>query len=214
MEKIGLTGGIGSGKSTVARILAKLGARLIDADALSRAATASGGVAMPAVRAAFGEGIAASDGGLNRDVMREIMLSDPRAKAKLEGILHPLIGDQINQQLTLAKQAKAKIVVLDIPLLVEGGSRWRSKLDAVWVVDCRHQTQVSRVQERSGWPVAQIEAVIAAQASRVQRWAAADAVVFNDGLNLIELEHQVTELLHLVKQEMPAGACTMITANR
>jgi dephospho-CoA kinase len=200
MLKIGLTGGIGSGKSTMASILAKHGAWLIDADAISRAATQSGGAAMQSLSAAFGEGIVATDGSLSRDAMRQIMLSDSSAKARLESILHPLIGEQINQQLAAAAQADAQIAVLDIPLLVEGGLRWRSRLDAVWVVDCLPQTQISRVQARSGWPVAQIEAVIAAQANRDQKWAAADAVIFNEGLSLSELEQQVTELLNLAKQ--------------
>jgi dephospho-CoA kinase len=204
MLKIGLTGGIGSGKSTVASILAKLGAWLIDADAISRSSTQSGGVAMPALRAAFGESVVAADGSLSRDAMRQIMLSDSSAKARLESILHPLIGEQINQQLAAAEQADAQIVVLDIPLLVEGGSRWRSRLDAVWVVDCLPQTQISRVQARSGWPVAQIEAVIAAQASRDQKWAAADAVIFNEGLSLGELEQQVKALLKLAQEKADA----------
>jgi dephospho-CoA kinase len=201
MLKIGLTGGIGSGKSTVANILAKLGAKLIDADALSRAVTQAGGVAIPALRAAFGEAVLASDGGLSRDAMRQIMLSDPSAKEKLEAILHPVIGEQINRQFGAAEQANEQIVVLDIPLLAEGGARWRRRLNAVWLVDCLHQTQMSRVLARSGWPLAQIEAVIAAQASREKKWAVADAVVFNDGLSISQLELQVTELLNHAKRK-------------
>ncbi len=200
MLKIGLTGGIGSGKSTVAEILVKQGAYLIDADAISHRVTKSGGLAIPALREAFGEGVLGLDGSLSRDAMRQIMLNDLGAKAQLEGILHPLIGDQINQRIQVAEQSNAQIVILDIPLLVEGGSRWRNRLDAVWVVDCLPQTQVARVLQRSSWPVAQIDAVMAAQASRAQRLAACDAVLFNEGLSLATLENQVLSLLNQIKR--------------
>jgi dephospho-CoA kinase len=199
MRKIGLTGGIGSGKSTVASILAKQGVALVDADAISRATTQSGGVAMPAIQAVFGDSVVSTDGSLNREAMRQVMLSDAGAKARLESILHPLIGEQINQSLARAEEDGAETAVLDIPLLVEGGSRWRGRLDAVWVIDCLPQTQIARVQARSGWPLAQIEAVMSAQTSRAQRLAAADAVIFNDGLSLPELEAQVLALLKTAK---------------
>ncbi len=199
MLKIGLTGGMGSGKSTVAEILAAQGALLIDADAVSRAATQSGGAAMAAIKDAFGTLVMARDGSLNRDAMRQIMLSDTNAKARLEAILHPLIGQRINQLLRQAHEAGAPIAVLDIPLLVEGGARWRSRLDAIWVVDCLPQTQVSRVLMRSGWPLSQIEAVMNSQASRAQRLACADAVIFNENLNLKQLEHMALALLHAQK---------------
>jgi dephospho-CoA kinase len=204
MRKIGLTGGIGSGKSTVAAMLVAQGMPLIDADALSRAATQIGGLAIPPIRATFGDDMVAADGSLNRDAMRQAMLADANAKARLEGILHPLIGQQIDLELKLAQEAGAEIVVLDIPLLVEGGARWRSRVDAVWVVDCQPQTQISRVKARSGWPMAQIEAVMATQASRVQRLAAADAVIFNENISLSELEQQVLALLKSLK--LPANA--------
>lgn len=199
MRTIGLTGGIGSGKSTVAGILAAQGAWVVDADALSRAATQADGVAIPAIRAAFGDGVVAPDGSLNRDAMRQTMLSDASAKARLESILHPLIGEQINLALAKAQDKGAEYAVLDIPLLVEGADRWRHRLNTVWVVDCLPQTQIARVQARSGWPLAQIEAVMAAQASRAQRLAAADAVIHNDGLSMSELEQQVLALLKTAK---------------
>lgn len=204
MLRIGLTGGIGSGKSTVAAILAAQGLTLIDADALSRAATQAGGLAIPAIRAAFGDGVIAADGSLNRDAMRQAMLADTNAKIQLEGILHPLIGQHINQQLRLTQEAGAPMTVLDIPLLVEGGARWRNRLDAVWVVDCLPQTQIARVKARSGWPLAQTEAVMAAQVGRAQRLAAADAVIFNESVTLAELEQQVLALLKSLK--LPASA--------
>jgi dephospho-CoA kinase len=204
MRKIGLTGGIGSGKSTVAAMLVAQGLPLIDADAMSRAATQIGGLAISPIRAAFGDDMIAADGSLNRDAMRQAMLADANAKARLEAILHPLIGQQIDLELKLAHEAGAQIAILDIPLLVEGGARWRSRVDAVWVVDCQPQTQISRVKARSGWPMAQIEAVMAAQASRVQRLAAADVVIFNENISLSELEQQVLALLKSLK--LPANA--------
>jgi dephospho-CoA kinase len=195
MHTIGLTGGIGSGKSTVAKILANAGIAVVDADAISRALTQASGAAMPEISKIFGAGVVVTDGSLNRDAMRSLILEDASAKARLESILHPLVGQQIDAQLAQARRAGAALAVADIPLLVEGGPRWRSRLDAVWVVDCLPQTQISRVQARSGWPLAQIQAVMAAQASRAQRLASADVVISNDGLSLDALESQVLALL-------------------
>jgi dephospho-CoA kinase len=195
MRTIGLTGGIGSGKSTVAKILADAGVPLVDADALSRSLTQAGGGAMAAISQAFGGGMIAQDGSLNRDAMRALMLQDASAKSRLEGIIHPLVGQQINAQLAKAQASGAALVVVDIPLLVEGGARWRGRLDAVWVVDCLPATQIARVQARSGWSFAQIEAVMAVQASRVQRLACADAVIYNEGVGLAKLKDQLLALL-------------------
>jgi dephospho-CoA kinase len=195
MRTIGLTGGIGSGKSTVAKMLAEKGIPIIDADVISKALTQSGGAAMAAIAQTFGEGMLAQDGSLNREAMRALMLQDASAKARLESLIHPLVGQQIDAQLSCAKVSGAALAVVDIPLLVEGGSRWRSRLDAIWVVDCEPATQVARVQARSGWPLAQIEAVMAAQASRAQRLACADAVISNEGLSLAQLQAQVNALL-------------------
>jgi dephospho-CoA kinase len=199
MRTIGLTGGIGSGKSTVAKILAHAGMAVVDADALSRALTQAGGAAMPEISQVFGASMLAADGSLNRDAMRSLMLEDASAKARLEGILHPLVGQQIDAHLSQARRAGAALAVVDIPLLVEGGVRWRSRLDAVWVVDCLPQTQISRVQARSDWPLAQIEAVMASQASRARRLACADAVISNEGVSLDALQSQVLTLLALYK---------------
>jgi dephospho-CoA kinase len=194
MRKIGLTGGIGSGKSTVAQMLAGQGACVIDADAISKAVTQVGGTALPAISDEFGAGMIAPDGGLDRDAMRQLMLQDKHAKAKLERIIHPLVGSEINAQLASTFGQGVSCAVLDIPLLAEGGSHWRNQLDRIWVVDCLPATQAERVQQRSGWPLQQIEAVMAAQASRAERLACADAVIFNEGLNLKQLEHQVLAL--------------------
>jgi dephospho-CoA kinase len=197
MRTIGLTGGIGSGKSTVAKILADEGIPIIDADALSRTLTAAGGAAMEAIRQTFGANMIAEDGGLNRELMRDLMLQDSGAKVRLEAIIHPLVGQQIEAHLARAKSSGAGLAVVDIPLLAEGGVRWRSRLDAVWVVDCLGATQIARVQAGSGWPLAQIEAVMAAQSSRVQRLACADGVIDNEGLSLAQLKKQVLLLLTL-----------------
>jgi dephospho-CoA kinase len=197
--KIGLTGGIGSGKSTVAAMLAAKGAGLIDADAISRALTQPRGAAMPAIRAAFGDSAVAPNGSLNREAIRLMMLSDITVKSLLEGILHPLIGQRIDQEMQLAQAERRDVLITDIPLLVEGGDRWRGRLNLVWVVDSTIETQIARVQTRSGWPVAQIKAVIDMQASRAQRLAAADAVIFNEAISLSELVAQVGGLLQAAK---------------
>jgi dephospho-CoA kinase len=194
MRTIGLTGGIGSGKSTVAAVLAEAGVPIVDADAISRALTQVGGAAMMAIRIAFGSDVVSPDGSLNREAMRALMLNDTTAKSKLEAIIHPLVGEHIDHHLALAQAAGAAWAVVDIPLLVESGTRWRTRLDAVWVVDCLPATQIARVQARSGWPLAQIEAVMAVQASRAQRLASADAVINNEGLSLDELRVQVLAL--------------------
>jgi dephospho-CoA kinase len=204
MRTIGLTGGIGSGKSTVAKMLAEEGIPIIDADALSRGLTQAGGAAMAAISQAFGAGMIAQDGSLNRDAMRALMLQDACAKARLEAIIHPLVGQQINAQLAKAHGSGAALAVVDIPLLAEGGAQWRGRLDAVWVVDCLPATQIARVQARSGWPLAQVEAVMAAQISWQRRLACADAVISNEGVSLAQLKDQVLALLK--QQNLPTAA--------
>jgi dephospho-CoA kinase len=194
MHSIGLTGGIGSGKSTVARMLLEIGAPLIDADAISRQATQAGGVAISVIEQTFGSAFITPEQFLDRNAMRELIAREPLAKSKLEAIIHPIVGQEITRQRTAAKQAGAKLVVIDIPLLAEGGSRWRSQLDAIWVVDCLPETQIARVQARSGWPREQVEAMIAAQASRAQRLACADAVIFNEALSFDELRTKVSQM--------------------
>ena len=184
--RVGLTGGIGSGKSTLGQMLQRCGAALVDADACARAVTAAGGSAIAAIRQAFGEEFIDPTGALDRARMREKAFSDVGAKARLEGIVHPLVADSIAQATLEATAAGHHLIVLDIPLLVES-KRWAPGLDAVLVVDCSEPTQIARVQARNGLDVPAIEAIIAAQASRAQRRAAADIVVFNDGIPLAEL---------------------------
>ncbi|MDB6002400.1 MAG: dephospho-CoA kinase [Rhizobacter sp.] len=188
-HRIGLTGGIGSGKSTVSTMLADLGATVIDADAISRQMTLAGGAAIPAIAQAFGVGLIDSNGALDRAAMRELVFRDPSAKQRLEAILHPMIGADIERQ---AQQA-GHVIVFDVPLLVESG-RWRDKVDHILVIDCRVETQVERVMRRSGWTRDAVLAVIAQQASREQRNAAADAVIFNDGMSLAELQAEVASV--------------------
>ena len=190
MRSIGLTGGIGSGKSTVARMLVGLGATLVDTDAIARAMTLPGGGGMPAIAAAFGAEMVASDGSLERDRMRALVFSDAQAKQRLEGILHPLIGQECARQ---AAAAQGAMVVFDVPLLVES-QRWRKMVDRVLVVDASETNQVQRVVERSGWQPEAVRAVIAQQASRPTRRAAADAVIWNENLSLSQLEDEVCEL--------------------
>ncbi|QXZ09904.1 dephospho-CoA kinase [Comamonas sp. Y33R10-2] len=177
--RLGLTGGIGSGKSTVALRLQERGATLIDADHISRSLTAVGGTALPSIAQAFGSDIIDTQGALNRARMRELVFADPQARQKLEGIIHPLIAEQTRLQHEAAITAGSKLIVHDIPLLVES-SHWRSKLDGVLVVDCRESTQIERVIARSGLSADTVQNIIAAQATRAQRLAAADWVLYND----------------------------------
>jgi dephospho-CoA kinase len=191
--RIGLTGGIGSGKSTAANVLARLGAAVIDADALARSVTAPGGPAIAPLRAAFGEAVIDAQGGLDRQRMRDLVFTDARAKTQLEAIVHPLIKQAIDAQAQLALDQGARVLVFDIPLLVESG-RWRSQVDGVMVIDCSTDTQIARVQARNGWPREQILAVIQAQATRAQRQAAADWLILNDGLALDAFEDAVAQV--------------------
>ena len=190
--RIGLTGGIGSGKSTVLGMLQALGAVAIDADAISRATTAAGGAAIPRIAEVFGPGFVTADGALDRGRMRERAYAHPEARRELEQIIHPLVGQEIARQVEAALAAGARCIVYDIPLLVESG-RWRQQLDRVLVVDCEPETQVARVVARSGLAPDEVRAIIAAQAPRALRLAAADLVICNEGLTLEALRHEVEQ---------------------
>ncbi len=189
--RIGLTGGIGSGKSMVAKLLAEHGAVIVDTDLIARQLTLPSGAAIGAIADAFGADLIAADGALDRARLREMVFADPLKKRRLEAILHPLIGAETDRQ---ADAAGARAVVFDVPLLVESGGRWRAKVDKVLVVDCREATQVERVVARSGWTQDAVRAVITQQASRAQRRACADAVIFNDGITPEQLAAQVQTL--------------------
>ena len=190
---IGLTGGIGSGKSTVAQTLVELGAALVDTDAIARRLTAPLGVALPAIAQAFGPELVSDRGGLDRDRMRALAFGDPSARRRLEAILHPLIGDTARVEATGAAQAGAAAVVFDVPLLAES-AHWRGRVDRVLVVDCEEATQISRVMARNGWAEETVLRVIAQQASRPLRRSIADAVIFNDSLSRQALRDEVLSL--------------------
>jgi len=190
--RIGLTGGIGSGKSTVLAMLQALGAAAIDADAISRATTAAGGAAIDAIRARFGPEFVTADGALDRVRMRERAYAQPEARRELEQIIHPLVGEEVARQVDAALAAGARCIVFDIPLLVESG-RWRRQVDRVLVVDCSPETQVARVMARSGLAADEVRAIIAAQAPRALRLAAADLVICNEGLTLEALRYEVEQ---------------------
>ncbi len=195
--RLGLTGGIGSGKSTIAALLAGHGAAVIDADAISRSTTATGGAAIAGIEKEFGAGFVGADGAMDRDQMRNLVYADPAARKRLEAILHPLIGQEIARQTDAAKQGGTNCIVFDIPLLVES-TRWRHTLDQVLVIDCTPQTQIQRVVARSGLTPDAVEKIIATQAPRALRLRAADMVISNDQLSLAQLEAQVAQLWRLI----------------
>ena len=185
-RRIGLTGGIGSGKSTVAQMLADCGAVIVDADAISRQLTAVAGAAIPAIRQVFGAAMITSAGALDRDAMRQQVFADSAAKLRLEAIIHPLVAAESARQVGAAEANGARCLVFDIPLLVES-RRWRLQLHQVLVVDCTEERQISRVVARSGWTREAVQKVMDAQASRAQRLAAADMCIYNETQSLAEL---------------------------
>ena len=189
---VGLTGGIGSGKSTVAGLLVAQGATLVDTDAIAHGLTVPGGAAMPALRQRFGAAIAGPDGALDRAQMRSLVFADPQAKQALEAILHPMIGAEAQRQ-AAAADTTGGVVVFDVPLLTES-SVWRRRCQRILVVDCSAETQVRRVMVRSGWGADQVQRVIDLQASRSARRAIADAVLFNETLSLAGLAAEVAAL--------------------
>lgn len=187
---IGLTGGIGSGKSTVAALFAEHGAGIIDTDAIAHRLTQAGGAAMAAIRAAFGDDYLADDGALDRMKMRGLIFSDADAKQRLERILHPLIFEQAGAQLGQL-QDKPYILVV-VPLLPESRT-FRQLVQRVLVVDCDENTQVARVIGRSRMSEAEVRAIIARQTPRAERLRLADDVIRNDA-GLDRLAEQVTVL--------------------
>jgi dephospho-CoA kinase len=191
--RIGLTGGIGSGKTTVAGFLAQAAAHVIDTDAIARRLTARDGKALPALAAAFGAGILDADGALDREAMRARVFADARARQQLESILHPMIGNAALEQATSVPPA-ASCIVFDVPLLAES-SGWRARVHRVLVIDCDESTQVSRVAGRAGWTEAAAQSVVTAQVTRARRRAVADAVIWNESLTLGELALEAAAVL-------------------
>ncbi|MFN4342280.1 MAG: dephospho-CoA kinase [Azonexus sp.] len=174
---VGLTGGIGSGKSLVADLFVAQGAALVDTDAIAHELTGPGGAAMPAMAAAFGAAVLRPDGALDRVAMRRLAFGDPAVKARLEAILHPRIRQLSDER---CRTATAPYVILAVPLLVESGT-YRARCDRIVVVDCPEDLQVARVMARNGLPRDEVLAIMTAQASRAERLAVADDVVVNDG---------------------------------
>lgn len=190
MFAVGLTGGIGSGKSTVADLFAKRGVTLVDTDVIAHRITAPQGLAMPSIATAFGPSFVAEDGSLDRARMRALVFSDENARKRLEAITHPLIRAETERQ---RQQAPGPYVIVVVPLLVESGS-WKTRVNRVLAVDCSVETQIARVMRRNAFTREQVLAIIARQATREARLAAADDVIVNDNRSLDELEVDVDQL--------------------
>lgn len=197
---IGLTGGIGSGKTTVADMLEARGATVVDTDLIAHQLTAPGGAAIPAIHAQFGAAFLTPEGAMDRVKVREYVFAEPAAKARLEAILHPLIRIETERA---AAAAQGTYLVFVVPLLVESGS-WKQRVSRVLVVDCPEDVQVMRVINRSGLTESQVRAIMAAQVSRGVRLAAADDVISNDGTSA-SLEQQV-ERLHALYTSLASGS--------
>ncbi len=199
---VGLTGGIGCGKTTVADMFAELGASVIDTDAIAHALTAPHGAAMPALLAEFGQEFATPEGALDRAKMRALVFADPQARTRLEAILHPRIRDATA---AAAAIATGPYPIFVVPLLIESGT-WRERVGRVLAIDCPEDLQVRRVMARSGLQEAQVRAIMAAQVTRAQRLEAADDVILND--DGIEALRPQVERLHA---EYLAHAERMVT---
>lgn len=192
--RIGLTGGIGSGKSTVGQMLCEQGAALIDADAIARRVTEPNGLAMPAIAQTFGAEFIQANGALDRDRMRAHVFAHAPAKQTLEAIIHPLVAQETQRLSEAAIQTGHHTLVFDVPLLVEAGSRWLTQVDRVLVVDCAVETQIQRVMARNTFTRDVVEKIITAQASRAQRLAVADWVIYNEACTLDALRACVCQL--------------------
>ena len=187
MFVVGLTGGIGSGKSTVADLFATQGVPLVDTDLIAHRITAPQGIAMPQIAAEFGDAFVAPNGSLDRARMRTLVFSDEGARKRLEAITHPLIRAETERE---QREAQGPYVIVVVPLLVESGN-WKTRVNRVLSVDCSVETQISRVMNRNGFSREQVLAIIARQATREARLAAADDVIDNDNVPLETLKAQV-----------------------
>ncbi len=197
--RVGLTGGIGCGKSTVAECLQTHGVCVIDTDAISRALTAAGGRAIPLLRAHFGPACIDAQGAMDRSRMRELVFHDPRAKQVLENFLHPMITEEAEAQ---AAASQAPLLVFDVPLLIETG-HWRHRFHRIIVVDCDEATQIERVAHRPGWNKDLAAQVLRQQSSRRMRQACADMLIANQDVNLTGLKH----LVSVAVEQLRSWAC-------
>lgn len=190
---VGLTGGIGSGKSAAADEFARLGAAVVDTDRIAHDLTRAGGAAIAGVRALFGDSAIAADGAMDRKAVRERVFSDPASKQRLEALLHPMIRAESERQIAAAcMENAAPYVVHVVPLLVESAD-YRKRVQRVLVVDCPEALQVERVRARSGLSAAEVDAIVRSQVPRAQRLAAADDVIDNSG-TIAALQKQVRKL--------------------
>ena len=195
---IGLTGGIGSGKTAVSDQLAKLGAGIVDTDLIAHLITASKGIAIPLIEKQFGAEFIDPDGALNRSKMRSLVFENPEARKALEAITHPLIREETNKQaMRLAKEGVPYLVFV-VPLLIESGT-WLGLIDYLVVVDCPEETQIKRVMHRSNLTRNEVERILTAQASRQERLSHADMVIENQG-SLVDLETGVQSLHQKILQ--------------
>jgi dephospho-CoA kinase len=195
---IGLTGGIGSGKTAVSDLLTKLGAGIVDTDLIAHQITAPHGAAIALIEKQFGPDFIAADGALNRDKMRSLVFAKPEARKSLEAITHPLIRQEtVRQALRLSKEG-APYLVFVVPLLIESGS-WMELIDHLVLVDCHEETQIQRVMQRSNLPREEVEQILAAQASREERLKYADIVIENQE-SLKDLEVEVRSLHQKILQ--------------
>ena len=174
---VGLTGGIGSGKSVVASLFEKLGAALVDTDVIAHQLTEAGGAAIPAIQAQFGGNFLNADGSLNRSAMRQRVFSDPNAKQALENILHPMIRQRVDAEIATRQ---AQYVMLAVPLLVETGA-YRDRVERVVVVDCSEELQLTRTAARNKLSSAEIKSIMATQAARAERLRHANDIILNNG---------------------------------
>ena len=195
---IGLTGGIGSGKTTVSDLLAKLGAGIVDTDLIAHQITAPHGAAISLIEKQFGLEFIGDDGALNREKMRALVFNSLEARKSLETITHPLIRQETARQALQLNKDGAPYLVFVVPLLIESGS-WRHLIDCLVVVDCPKETQIKRVMQRSNLPEEEVERILAAQASREERLKHADVVIENQG-SLVELEAEVENLHQKILQ--------------
>jgi dephospho-CoA kinase len=197
---VGLTGGIGSGKSAAAQVFEELGATVIDTDAIAHALTAPGAAAIAPIRAAFGADYLTPEGALARTRMRELVFADAAKKRVLESILHPMVRARTSE---LAQAARSPYVILMVPLLIESRD-YRARCQRILVVDCPEPLQLARVMARSGLAAAQVRAIMATQVGRAARLASADDVIDNSG-DPAHLRRQV-EALHARYLQLAAAA--------